>query len=289
MATSIIRLKDGVELEDFPLTVFQANPETFGFSRSRVSTLGLLGETIQMGSFIDGLDFSLTWISTDITGYEQRRLRAFFNDNESYIIDDDVFGIYQLEADVVEVDPMDFKTTTVLFSARYSTQVDVYREILLEQQLYGSDLAYFSGNFAGGNQWENRAATLQLTIEATDPGSPPIWLPGTKVMLGYNTQWDPSAPDKPQRQAYVSFNIAGQTAYGDWSLIQKRKRIAFDTTRKIAGEGYFDSDTVFGRLDPLDVFDGFIMFSREDSQDVVSPSFGSYTVKIELVAPGLVE
>lgn len=287
MATSIIRMRDGVELENLPLTVFQANPETFGFSRSRVSTLGRLGETIQMGGAIDGLDFSLTWISTDITGFEQRRLRSFFSDNESYIIDDDVFGIYQLEATVLEVNPVDFKTTTVLFEARYGTLVDVYRETILEKELTLADLSSHTVGFTGGNTaHDNRFATLQLTLETADDAPPTIWNPGTKLTLYFSGR---SASLPLSRLARVSFNIGAQDSYGSWTVVQKRKRIAFDSTRNIAGEGYFASDIKFGRLNPLDTFSGRAEILRENTSVPAASSSGPYKLKIELIAPGLVE
>lgn len=288
MATSIIRMRDGVELENLPHTVFQANPETFGFSRSRVSTLGRLGETIQMGGAIDGLDFSLTWISTDITGFEQRRLRSFFSDSEGYIIDDDVFGIYQLEATVLEVNPVDFKTTTVLFEARYGTLVDVYRETILEKELSLSDLTSHTVRFTGGNTaHDNRFATLQLTLETADDALPTIWNPGTKLALYFSviSALFPSS----RRLARVSFNIGAQDSYGSWVVAQKRKRIAFDSTRNIAGEGYFASDTKFGRLNPLDTFSGSAEILRENTSVPAASSSGPYKLKIELIAPGLVE
>lgn len=214
---AITRLRDGAAFPTLAETKFQALADSFGFSREQTGVLGTFGEFIQTSSVLNNKLFSLTWVSVDTTGEEQRAIRNFFVSGELYRVEDETFKIPVNEGTVNDVTISDdFKIVTVYLTSRFGSFVSQTRTILNQQSIAaGGNSVAFSGSFTNNSDTD---ALIQLTLEANENT---IWKAGTQVGL---TQ--------------LPFVIGVQDEYGSYILTQKRKSVVIDSSRVILGSGY---------------------------------------------------
>ena len=218
MAYTITRLLDGATLPQLPQTRLQVNPDAFGSARSQITSLGLLGEAVQMASNLEIKQFSLTWISTDKTGQEQHQLRKFFSSPEPYEISSTEFGISKIWATVSSREPDGWVSTTFHFTSRFGEFLTENTALLTEQiRTTGGASTAWSGSYTNST---SAPAILQLTLEAASGSA--VWSAGTEVLL-----------------TGIPFVIGAQDEFGRWNLTQKRKSIIVDSMRLIKGSGYF--------------------------------------------------
>lgn len=230
MATTVKRLSDGALLPTFSSTAFQAGENLFAYSRIQTGVLGLLGEMIQLDSVLNQKQFTLTWISGDPTGSEQKTIQRFFRSGEMYEISDTDFGIETLWATVDDVDlDNDWSNVNVNFTSQYGDFVNRTVTVLSNQSVAaGASSVAFSGTFTNNDHAD---AIIYLTLEASENT---YWKAGTNIALNS-----------------LNFVIGAQDDYGSYNLTQRRKSVMISSQRAILGKGYYKySPNPFFRVRP---------------------------------------
>jgi len=274
----ITRLVDGKKLPELPLSRFQVNHETFGSSRSQSSAIGLNGETVPLSSNLDQKSFSITWFSSDTTGYEQRLIRMFFSSPEGYEINCEEFGLFNVWGYPYDTQLGGFAKTTVSFDSRYGTDLWLRYDFGGSRDYYAGDDPSYSGGtrFFLYNSEYGKDGIIQITLSAPEST---IWYPGTKVKLQANIM---NLDNYEETPVIIDFTIGAQDNFGRWNLTQKRKSILVDSTRLVLGSGYFDPNTFKEFVLPVGhVADGQVDITTPTGEVATS----DWSVLIEFVSP----
>lgn len=235
MDISITRLVDGKQLPALEFSKVQIQEDAFGSSRSQSTAVGFSGETVSLSSSVDSKTITITWISTDESGYEQSLLRRFFGSDEPYEITADSMRLVKVWGTVIETETPDWLRTSVSFSTRFGTDV-IRLDYPITSASYSSfdDPSYDTLVVDDLSPSNNTDVALQITLESAESA---LWFPGTgiSVMVGVYELDTGTYTDKS-----FYFTIGAQDSYGAWNQTQKRKSIVLDTTRLILGSGYYD-------------------------------------------------
>lgn len=275
MATVITRLWDGEVLQDLPQTLLQVNPDTYGSGNSSVDSLMKLGESVRLSSWTEAKTFSLTWVSTDTSGFEQQILRRFFSSKEPYTITDDEFGISELWAWVDDREPNGWVSTTFHFTSRYGDFIDEYRETIWEEEMEPGASSSFVSEYP--SIYELGTYRIEVTIEGDSKRS---WKPGTEINFRGTTDSEATGSGS------IRYIIGTQDLQGGWTFPQNRKSIVLDSTKPILGDGYFSPDDTefFEIIHNNEESSGYIDFMMYEIPYPFSDSgFYPWKLKVELV------